>query len=61
MTDNIKKPLKEKCKPTKIFYKNSLRKIDHDKVLEKSEECNKQIIEAKKNYILKNDQKTCRF
>ena len=28
-------------------------KIDHDKVLEKSEECTKQILEAKKNYILK--------
>ena len=28
------------------------RKIVHDKVLEKSEECTKQIFEAKKNYIL---------
>ena len=53
MTDNIKKSLKERCKLTKFFYKNGQRKIDHDKVLEKSEECSKQILEAKKNYILK--------
>ena len=53
MTDNIKKSLKERCKLTKFFYKNGQRKIDHDKVLEKSEECTKQILEAKKNYILK--------
>ena len=53
MTDNIKKSLKERCKLTKFFYKNCQRKTDHDKVLEKSEECTKQILEAKKNYILK--------
>ena len=53
MTNNIKKSLKERCKLTKFFYKNGRRKIDHDKVLEKSEECTKQILEAKKNYILK--------
>ena len=47
----IKKYLKERSKLTKIFYKNGQRKIDHDKVLEKSEECTKQILEAKKNYI----------
>ena len=52
MTD-IKKSLKERCKLTKLFYKNGQRKVDHDKVLEKSEECTKQILEAKKNYILK--------
>ena len=44
MTDNIKKSLKERCKLTKLFYKNGLRKIDHDKVLQKSEECTKQIL-----------------
>ena len=43
------KSLKEKCKLTKFFYKNGHRKTDHDKVLEKSAE----VIEAKKNYILK--------
>ena len=53
MTDIVKKCLKERCKLTKLFYKNGHRKIDHDKVLEKSEECTKQILEAKKNYILK--------
>ena len=52
MTD-IKRCLKERCKLTKFFYKNDQRIIDHDKVLEKSEECTKQILEAKKNYILK--------
>ena len=53
MTGNIKKSLKERCKLTKFFRKSGQRKIDHDKVLEKSEECTKQILEAKKNYILK--------
>ena len=53
MTDNIKKSLKERCKLRNFFYKNGQKKIDHDKVLEKSEECTKQILEAKKNYILK--------
>ena len=53
MTDVIKKSLKERCKLTNFFYKNGQRKVDHDKVLEKSEECTKQILEAKKNYILK--------
>ena len=53
MTNNIKKSLKERCKLTECFYINGQRKIDHDKVLEKSEECTKQILEAKKNYILK--------
>ena len=53
MTGIIKKSLKERCKLTKVFYKNGQRKFDHDKVLEKSEECTKQIYEAKKNYILK--------
>ena len=36
MTDKIKKYLKEKCKLAKIFYKDGLKKIDHDKVSEKS-------------------------
>ena len=53
MTGNIKKSLNKRCKLAKFFYKNRQRKIDHDKVLEKSEECTKQILEAKKNYILK--------
>ena len=49
MTDNIK----ERCKLTKFFYINGQRKIDRDKVLERSEEYTKQILKAKKNYILK--------
>ena len=53
MTGIIKKSLKERCKLTKLFHKNGQRKVDHDKVLEKSEECTKQILEAKENYILK--------
>ena len=61
MTDNIKKSLKERCKLTKVFYKNGQRKTDHDKVLEKSEECTKQILEAKKNYILKMTKKLSDF
>ena len=44
------KVFKRKISPNKIFYKNGQRKIDHDKVLEKYEECTKQILEAKKNY-----------
>ena len=48
-----KKIFKKRCKLTRFFYKNGQRKVDHDKVLEKSEECTKQILEAKKNYILK--------
>ena len=52
MTENIKKSLKERGKFTKLFYKNGQRKIDHDKVLEKSEDCIKQILEAKTNCIL---------
>ena len=33
----------------KIFYKNGLRKSDQIEVLEKSIECTKKILEAKKN------------
>ena len=57
MTDIIKKSLKERCKLTNFFYKNRQREVDHDKVLEKSEECTKQIVETKKNYILKMSKK----
>ena len=38
---------------TKIYHKNGLRKSDQIKVLEKLAECTKEILEAKKNYILK--------
>ena len=53
MTENIEKSYKERCKRTMFFYKKGQRKIDHDKVLEKSEECTKQILDGKKNYIPK--------
>ena len=53
INDNIKSSLKQRSKLTKIYYKNGLRKSDHIKVLEKSAECTKKILEAKKNYILK--------
>ena len=53
MTNKIKKSLKERYKLTKCFYKYKKKKIDHDKVLKKSEECTKQILETKMNYILK--------
>ena len=51
--ENIKSSLKQRSKLTKIYYKNGLRKSDHIKVVEKSTECSKEIIEAKKNYTLK--------
>ena len=38
---SLEKSLKERYKLTKFFLKNGQRKIDHDKVLEKSEECTK--------------------
>ena len=53
MTDKIKNSLKERYKLANFFDKDGQRKIDHYKVLEKSEECTKQIREAKKNYIVK--------
>ena len=53
INDNIKSSLKQRSKLTKIYYKNDMRKSDHIKVLEKSTECTKKILEAKKIYILK--------
>ena len=52
INDNIKSSLKQRSKLTKIFYKNGLRKSDRIKALEKSAECTKKILEAKKSYIL---------
>ena len=49
MTENMKKPLKERSKLTIFFYKNGQRKIELDKVVKKSEKCTKQILEAKNN------------
>ena len=53
INDNIKSSLKHRYKLTKSYSKNGLRKSDHIKVLEKSTECTKKILEAKKIYILK--------
>ena len=53
MKDKIKKSSKETYKLTIFFYKNGQRKIYHGKVLQKSAECTKQILEAKTKYILK--------
>ena len=46
INDNIKSSLKQRSKLTKIYYKNDMRKSDHIKVLEKSTECTKKILEA---------------
>ena len=54
---NIKKSLKERSKLTKIFYKSGQRKTDHEKVLEKATECTNEILEVKKNYIIKMSKK----
>ena len=53
MTDNIKKSLEERSKLIKIFYKNSQRETDCEKVLKRATECANEILDAKKNYILK--------
>ena len=37
---------------TEYFYKNGQIKFNHEKILEKSVECPRNIIEVKKNYIL---------
>ena len=53
INDNIRSSLKKRSKLTKIYCKNGLRKSDHIKVLEKSTECTKKILEAKKTIYLK--------
>ena len=52
MTDKTKTLLKQRYKLTKLFYKNGQTTTDHKNVLLKSAECTKEIIEAKKMYIL---------
>ena len=53
MTDSIKRSLKERSKLTKCYYKNGQKKRDFEKLLEKSSDYTKEILEAKNNYILK--------
>ena len=53
MTNKTTNPLKERSKLTKYFYRNGQRESDRDKVLGKSAGCIREILEAKKQYILK--------
>ena len=53
MTNSIKRSLKERSKLTKCYYKNDQKKSDYEKLLEKSSDCTKEILEAKSNYFLK--------
>ena len=53
MTNKIKNLLKERSKLTKFFYRNGQKESDRDKVLEKSAECTREILKAKKQHILK--------
>ena len=53
MTDDITKSLKERSKLEKSYYKNGQRKIDYNKLLEKSADCTKKITQAKNDYINK--------
>ena len=48
VNDNVKSSLKQRSKLTKICYKNDLRKSNHFKILVKSTEYTKKILEAKK-------------
>ena len=52
MTDTIKRSLKE-CSKLKYLYKNCQKKSDTEKLLEKSSDCTKEILEGKNNYLLK--------
>ena len=52
INDNIKPSLKQRPNLTEFFYKNGLKKSDHFKVLEKSTDCTKNILEAKKTIYL---------
>ena len=53
ITNKTKRSLKERSKLTKSYYKNGQDKKDYEKLLEKSSDCTKEILEAKRNYILK--------
>ena len=53
MTNKTKNLLKERSKLRKYFYRNGQRESDCDKVSEKSAECIREILEAKRQYILK--------
>ena len=50
--------MKERSKFTKYFHRYGQKESDCDKVLEKSEECTREILEANKQYILKKTNNT---
>ena len=50
MTNSIKRFLKELSRFNKCYYKNEQKKIDHEKLLEKSSDFTKEIVEAAKMY-----------
>ena len=52
MTDKITTLRRDRHKLTKMFYKNGQKTTDREKVLIKSAECTKEILEAKNIYIL---------
>ena len=52
MTDQFQTLLRDRYKLTKLFYKNGQKTTDREKVLIKSAECTKEILEAKNIYIL---------
>ena len=53
MTNKTKNLLKERSKLAKYFYRNGQRESNQDKVLEKSAECTREILEGNRQYILK--------
>ena len=53
MSKKTKHLLKERSKLTKYFYRNGQRECDCSKVLEKSVECTREILKAKRQYIFK--------
>ena len=53
MANKTKSLSKERSKLTKYFYRNGQRESDRNKVLEKPAEYTREILEPKKQYILK--------
>ena len=53
MANKTKSISKERSKLTKYFYRNGQRESDRNKVLEKPAEYTREILEPKKQYILK--------
>lgn len=63
MTKNVKMHLKERTRLTMHYYKNDQKIEDNKKALKKTENCTKEIVKAKTDYILQmnykiNDPKT---